>query len=173
MPCLLTVSPRGARALERSLSTDRLQPQLRWILVITIGVALWPVYSRGLGTVTATASLLEPALALAWGVGAACAIGAAWQAKFHRLAALILTGGAGLVTCLTFVWFSAPDLALTQLLVEIVTAVLLLLGLALAAQARAVRVDVGRRARRASAQIARSGHRARGRDAVSPRSPMR
>src|SRR3546814_10880038 len=38
-------------------------------------------------------------------------------------------GGAGLVTCITFVWFSAPDLALTQLLVEIVTTVLLLLGL--------------------------------------------
>ena len=30
---------------------------------------------------------------------------------------------------MTFVWFSAPDLALTQLLVEIVTTVLLLLGL--------------------------------------------
>ena len=62
-------------------------------------------------------------------VGIACALGAAWQAKFHRLAALILLGGAGLVTCITFVWFSAPDLALTQLLVEIVTTVLLLLGL--------------------------------------------
>ena len=59
----------------------------------------------------------------------ACAIAAAWQAKFHRLAALILTGAAGLVTCVTFVWFSAPDLALTQLLVEIVTTVLILLGL--------------------------------------------
>ena len=41
----------------------------------------------------------------------------------------MLAGGAGLVTCLTFVWFSAPDLALTQLLVEIVTTVLMLLGL--------------------------------------------
>ena len=41
----------------------------------------------------------------------------------------MLMGGAGLVTCLTFVWFSAPDLALTQLLVEIVTTVLILLGL--------------------------------------------
>ena len=36
---------------------------------------------------------------------------------------------AGLVTCLTFVWFSAPDLALTQLAVEVVTTVLFLLGL--------------------------------------------
>jgi multicomponent K+:H+ antiporter subunit A len=38
-------------------------------------------------------------------------------------------GGAGVVTCLTFAWASAPDLAVTQLLVEIVTTVLLLLGL--------------------------------------------
>jgi multicomponent K+:H+ antiporter subunit A len=64
-----------------------------------------------------------------WVLGAACAIGAAWQAKYHRLAALILLGGAGLVTCITYVWFSAPDLALTQLLVETVTTVLILLGL--------------------------------------------
>ena len=68
-------------------------------------------------------------LALVWAIGAACALGAAWQAKFHRLAALILLGGTGLVVCVTFVWFSAPDLALTQLLVEVVTTVLLLLGL--------------------------------------------
>ncbi|WP_262355990.1 hydrogenase subunit MbhD domain-containing protein, partial [Bordetella pertussis] len=41
-------------------------------------------------------------------------------------ASLTLSGGAGLITCLTFVWFSAPDLALA---VEVVTVVLLLLGL--------------------------------------------
>jgi multicomponent K+:H+ antiporter subunit A len=56
-------------------------------------------------------------------------LGAAYRAKFHRLAALILLGGAGLVTCASYVWLSAPDLALTQLVVETVTTVLLLLGL--------------------------------------------
>ncbi|MBJ7263972.1 MAG: DUF4040 domain-containing protein, partial [Burkholderiaceae bacterium] len=40
-----------------------------------------------------------------------------------------LVGGTGLVVCLTFMWFSAPDLALTQMAVEVVTVVLLLLGL--------------------------------------------
>jgi multisubunit Na+/H+ antiporter MnhB subunit len=59
----------------------------------------------------------------------ACAIAAAWQAKFHRLAALTMLGVVGLVVCLAFVWFSAPDLALTQLAVEVVTLVLFLLGL--------------------------------------------
>jgi multicomponent K+:H+ antiporter subunit A len=62
-------------------------------------------------------------------IGGISALGAAGLAKFHRLAALILLGSAGLVTCITFVWLSAPDLALTQLLVEIVTSVLILLGL--------------------------------------------
>ena len=45
-------------------------------------------------------------------------------------AALVaMLSGAGLATCLTFLWFSAPDLALTQLVVEAATAVLFLLGL--------------------------------------------
>src|SRR3546814_42655 len=72
---------------------------------------------------------IDPAFALLWLLGAACAIGAATQAKFHRLAALILTGGAGLVSCVSFVWLSAPDLAATQLLVEVVATILILLGM--------------------------------------------
>ena len=66
---------------------------------------------------------------LLWLVGGAAAIGAAWQAKFHRLAALTMLGVVGLMVCLTFAWFSAPDLALTQIVVEVVTTVLFLLGL--------------------------------------------
>src|SRR5690606_16398108 len=76
-----------------------------------------------------TVTAIDPAFVLLWIIGAVCAIGAAYQAKYHRLAALVLMGGAGLVTCITFVWLSAPDLALTQMLVEVVTTVLLLLGL--------------------------------------------
>jgi multicomponent K+:H+ antiporter subunit A len=47
----------------------------------------------------------------------------------QRLNALILTGAVGLIVSLAFVKFSAPDLALTQLSVEVVTVVLLLLAL--------------------------------------------
>jgi multicomponent K+:H+ antiporter subunit A len=64
-----------------------------------------------------------------WLMAIACALGAAWQAKYHRLAALTMVSVCGLMTCVTFVWFSAPDLALTQLVVEVVTTVLILLGL--------------------------------------------
>lgn len=47
----------------------------------------------------------------------------------NRLQSLIALGVVGLVSALAFVKFSAPDLALTQLSVEIVTIVLLLLAL--------------------------------------------
>ncbi|MET0411575.1 MAG: hydrogen gas-evolving membrane-bound hydrogenase subunit E, partial [Polyangiaceae bacterium] len=71
----------------------------------------------------------SPAFALLWFIGMVCAIGAAVTAKFHRLVAITLMGGAGLITCLTFAWFSAPDLALTQIMVEVVMTILFLLGL--------------------------------------------
>ena len=126
---LVTVSWRWGRSLERLLGTRRLQPQLLLLVGVVLVAAMWPPYWRGLTMAEPTLSGTDPAFALLWAVGIACAVGSAALAKFHRLAALILIGGAGLATCITFVWFSAPDLALTQLAVEIVTTVLLLLGL--------------------------------------------
>ena len=126
---LVIVSWRWARALEAFFGTRRLQPQLRWLALLTIAAALGPLYQRGVALGDVRSPDVGIPLAVMWAVGAACALGAAWQAKFHRLAALVLMGGAGLVTCVTFIWFSAPDLALTQLVVEIVTTVLILLGL--------------------------------------------
>jgi multicomponent K+:H+ antiporter subunit A len=126
---MVFLSWRLARTLERLLGTRGLQPQLRLVVAVALLAAAWAVQRRGLGPGNLTPARVDPVLALVWAVGAACALGAAWMAKFHRLAALVLLGGAGLVSCVIFVWFSAPDLALTQLLVEVVTTVLLLLGL--------------------------------------------
>jgi len=126
---MVFLSWRLARRLERILGTRRLQPQLRLLVCVVVLAAAWTLWLRGLAPGRLASSAIDPALALVWIVGAACALGAAWKAKFHRVAALILLGGAGLVTCVTFVWLSAPDLALTQLLVEVVTTILLLLGL--------------------------------------------
>jgi multicomponent K+:H+ antiporter subunit A len=126
---MVTISWRWARSLEGILGTHRLQPQLQLLVCVAIAAAVWPLTVHGLDLARITIAGLDPAFALLWATGIACAIGGAYVAKFHRLAALILIGGAGLATCVTFVWFSAPDLALTQLVVEIVTTVLLLLGL--------------------------------------------
>jgi multicomponent K+:H+ antiporter subunit A len=126
---VVMLSWRGARGLEEVLGTRRLQPQLRLLVTVAFVAALSPLVIAGLDLRSLSFSSVDPAFALLWVVGAVCTIGAAWQAKYHRLAALILMGGAGLVTCVTFVWLSAPDLALTQLVVEAVTTVLILLGL--------------------------------------------
>jgi len=126
---VILLSLKWSRAAEMASSTHRLQPQLRILLLAAALAALVPFATGTLGLRWPTASDLDPALALVWLAGAACAIGAAYQAKYHRLVALVLLGGAGLATCITFAWFSAPDLALTQLLVEVVTTILILLGL--------------------------------------------
>lgn len=126
---MVVLAWRWARAVERLLSTRRLQPQLRLLALAAVLVAAMSLYVRGLGPISIGGGAVDPVLALVWVTGGCCAIGAAYQAKYHRLVALVLLGGAGVATCLTFVWFSAPDLALTQLLVEIVTTVLILLGL--------------------------------------------
>lgn len=110
-------------------ATERLQPQLRLMILAALAVALAVLWGDLRQGADARSTPLDPAFALMWAVGAACAVGAAYLAKYHRFAALVLLGGTGAVTCVTFAWLSAPDLAVTQLLVEIVTTVLLLLGL--------------------------------------------
>jgi len=47
----------------------------------------------------------------------------------QRFVSLVVISVVGLVVALGFVWFSAPDLAMTQLTVEVVTVILLLLAL--------------------------------------------
>ncbi|UMA57264.1 monovalent cation/H+ antiporter subunit A [Bordetella pertussis] len=126
---LLDASSVAAAWLLRYLASSRMQVQMLVIVLGTLWVAWLPLRAGGWLAGQARLTPADPAFAILWVVGAACALGAAYQAKYHRLASLTLSGGAGLITCLTFVWFSAPDLALTQLAVEVVTVVLLLLGL--------------------------------------------
>ncbi|HTN63800.1 MAG TPA: hydrogen gas-evolving membrane-bound hydrogenase subunit E, partial [Devosia sp.] len=125
---LILLSVKWAKALERLFGTRRLQPQLAILVSVAIAAGAVPLLA-GTGSISLSLQGADLALAMVWVIGTICAIGAAIQAKYHRLVALMLMGGAGLATCITFVWFSAPDLALTQLLVEVVTTVLILLGL--------------------------------------------
>ena len=125
----LIIVTRLARTSVRFVSTRRLQSQVFTIIAVTLLLALFA--ARGVPLAWGDRARLPAsnAFVVLWIIGMVCAVGAAVMAKFHRLAAITLMGGAGLVTCLTFLWFSAPDLALTQVVVEIVTTILLLLGL--------------------------------------------
>ncbi len=126
---LVEVSWRWARVAERRLGTRKLQPQLRWLVIAGLGAGALPLYLRNFEPRPFSYNGVDPIFAALWLIGVCLAIGTAYMAKYHRLAALMMLGGVGLIVCVTFVWLSAPDLAITQLLVEIVTTVLILLGL--------------------------------------------
>ncbi|WP_374663831.1 monovalent cation/H+ antiporter subunit A, partial [Ramlibacter sp.] len=125
----LTRANATARWLIGRTSSPRMQTQLLWLLVVAGAAALASALVVPLEWGDRARVPATPAFALLWLVGAAAAVGAAWQAKFHRLVALTLLGVVGIAVCVTFAWFSAPDLALTQLAVEAVSIVLFLLGL--------------------------------------------
>lgn len=143
---------RGARFVMRFLGTERLQTQMFVMLIVALGLAV--LASRDVPLAWGERERLPASLAfvILWVIGAICAVGAAIMAKFHRLVAITLMGGSGLVTCLTFAWFSAPDLALTQIVVEVVTTTLFLLGLRwlpMRVQDKSVKLSVRDYARRA------------------------
>jgi len=125
---LISISWRASR-LETLLGTRRLQPQLQILFLLTVLAAFLPLWRSGILPGTTLRTEASVPFALLWTLGIVCAISSAYVAKFHRFAALVLMGVAGVIVCVTFAWLSAPDLAITQLLVEIVTTVLLLLGL--------------------------------------------
>ncbi|WP_150304595.1 monovalent cation/H+ antiporter subunit A [Pseudomonas saliphila] len=122
---LMTLSAR----LEKLLGTRRLQPQILLMMLAGMCAALAVSWILPHGWDLVAPQAVNIPFAAMWVVGCACALAAAWQAKYHRLAALMLVGGTGIVVSMTFLWLSAPDLALTQLMVETVTTVLILLGL--------------------------------------------
>ncbi|WP_338499737.1 monovalent cation/H+ antiporter subunit A [Pseudomonas trivialis] len=125
----LVVMMRGVRKIEKRLSTKRLQTQLFLLVLVAVIGAMIPMLGSGLTWGDRPKIPGSVVFVTLWVLAITCALGAAWQAKYHRLAALTMVSVCGLMTCITFVWFSAPDLALTQLVVEVVTTVLILLGL--------------------------------------------
>ncbi len=125
---LARLSEAGRRS-RRLLGTRRMQSQLLLLVLVAVigaGTSLW-IAPASLGLREPIP--FSPMFAMTWLIGGICALAAAWQAKFHRLASMMLAAASGLVCCITYIWFSAPDLALTQLVVEAVTTVLILLGL--------------------------------------------
>jgi multicomponent K+:H+ antiporter subunit A len=126
---LLLGVTRIARRTVRTLGPRRLQSQLFIVLAVTLALAWAATHDLAFAPGNRPRLPVSQAFVALWAVGIICALGAAALAKYHRLVAVSLMGGAGLVTCLTFAWFSAPDLALTQVVVEVVTTTLFLLGL--------------------------------------------
>ena len=117
--------------LTSRLENGSLQRYLAWMVAAAVVVGGAPLLSGG--GIGAGSRELLPANALAVAIwlllGATCL--AIVLTHHRRFQSVVLLGVVGLSVSLTFVSLSAPDLALTQLSVELVSTVLMLMGLAL------------------------------------------
>ena len=105
---LLARASEFGRRSRRVLSTRRLQTQLLLLICVALGGAGAALWFEPAAPGERPPLSFSPMFAMTWLIGCICAVSAAWQAKFHRLASLMLAAGAGLTCCLTFIWFSAP-----------------------------------------------------------------
>jgi multicomponent K+:H+ antiporter subunit A len=117
----------GTRWLTLALQNGRLQNYLALLVVMALVAGALPLLGFDLAFAAPATPLNIPSAAIALiGITATVAVVLSYR---DRLRALVFLGAVGLVVALLFVELSAPDLALTQLLVELVTIILLLLAL--------------------------------------------
>ncbi|MDM7322081.1 MAG: monovalent cation/H+ antiporter subunit A [Gammaproteobacteria bacterium] len=115
--------------ITRGMDHGSLQASIAWLVlaalsVTVVGLTLYHAPLVGMAK-------MRPVDAISLTAALALVLATLATVRWHRqrLTALITMGVIGLIVSLTFVKFSAPDLALTQLSVEVVTIVLLLLAL--------------------------------------------
>jgi len=113
------------------LEIGSLQRHVAVMMVTALLLAAWPFVGGALPTTGNRVLLPADALSVVVWLLLLAAGGALVLGHHNRFRAVVLAGVIGLVTSLAFVGLSAPDLALTQLSVEVVSTVLLLMGLAL------------------------------------------
>ena len=125
-----------AGRLTQSLENGSLQRYAAWMVALAVGLAAWPFLVQDGAAATTGERTLIAAPFTAIGVWLLLLAAGAWLLKLQRerFTAVVLTGAIGLVASLTFVALSAPDLAMTQLSVDVVSTALLLMGLALLPQ---------------------------------------
>ncbi len=118
----------AAAGLTRGIENGSLQRSLVCLFTVALVLGATPLLGSGIPAGSRPLVPLTPIAVVAAIVLAGAAFGCAAFHR-HRLVAVILAGVVGLVVSAAFLQFSAPDLALTQLSVEVVTTVLLLLAL--------------------------------------------
>ena len=119
---------RFSQTLVYRLENGSLQRYLALILLTTVALVAWSLsgLERWRGPVPMTA--LDPLVVFGISILCLSAVGVVLCHR-HRLPALLLLSVTGLFVTLTFAWFSAPDLALTQLSVEVMAVVIMMLAL--------------------------------------------
>ena len=121
--------------------------------VAIIGAGFYAWSTGTVGPATREMQAADPVAIAGWGMLVAATCGLVLLHR-NRLLSLILIGIAGLMVSVGFVFFSAPDLAMTQFMVEVVTIILLLLALNFLPKTTPVESSVLRRVRDGAVAVA-------------------
>jgi len=146
-----------ARGLTGLLDAGSLQRLLVLLFLFALVLGAAGLLPGGVPLAGGRALLPVDAISLLAAAGLAAAAVGTVVLHRQRFVALVLMGAVGLVVALVFIKFSAPDLALTQLSVEVVTVVLLLLALYFLPQASPAESAPARRGRDAALALAAGG----------------
>ncbi len=122
-----------SRKIKRKTENGSLQSYLVWIIAFTVFMVALPLFNQGLTTGTRELTHAPMIAIVLW----LLLFSACWMMLwFHheRIKAVLISGAVGLVVTMMFVGLSAPDLAQTQITVDVVTTVLLLMSLSLLPQ---------------------------------------
>ncbi|WP_180121492.1 monovalent cation/H+ antiporter subunit A [Acinetobacter sp. YH12086] len=134
----------SSRKFRRFTENGKLQSYVLWILIFSVAIVIVPFWLQGIGT--GSRELVHaPVIAIVLWL---LLFSACWMMLwFHheRIKAVLISGAVGLVVTMVFICFSAPDLALTQITVDVVTTVLLLMSLSLLPQLTPYESSVSRR----------------------------
>ncbi|MBW8311294.1 MAG: monovalent cation/H+ antiporter subunit A [Rhizobium sp.] len=117
---------RLAGRLTDALENGSLQRYLGLVVLSALAIGAAPFLSASLAA--GESQPMPPLAWLVWGLGVSATLATVVLHR-RRILALVVVGAVGLAVSLAFVLLSAPDLALTQLLVEMVTIALMLLAL--------------------------------------------
>ncbi|MCO8041153.1 monovalent cation/H+ antiporter subunit A [Acinetobacter bohemicus] len=134
----------NSRRFRRATENGKLQSYLLWIMLFTTTLVALPLIGNGITAGTRELTHAPTLAIVLW----LLLFSACWMMLwFHheRIKAVLISGAVGLVVTMVFIGFSAPDLALTQITVDVVTTVLLLMSLSLLPQLTPYESSMSRR----------------------------
>ncbi|AYA69982.1 monovalent cation/H+ antiporter subunit A [Acinetobacter sp. WCHA55] len=134
----------NSRKFKRLTENGKLQSYILWIVIFSIAIVSLPFLGQGLTTGSRELTHAPVLAIVLW----LLLFSSCWMMLwFHheRIKAVLISGAIGLVVTMVFICFSAPDLALTQITVDVVTTVLLLMSLSLLPQLTPYESSVSRR----------------------------
>jgi multicomponent K+:H+ antiporter subunit A len=143
----------GSSWVTQKLENVSLQRYLAWMFMAALATGAAMLWGHVPGTGTGTLLPISLPAVVIWTLLLASCL---WLVRGHhdRFLSVVVASAVGLVTSLSFVSLSAPDLALTQLTVDVVATVLLLMGLALLPRQSPLESSVPRKLRDATLALA-------------------